>query len=260
MLTAFAGGALFGERFGDAPITVVALHGWGRTHADFGALLAGFDAVALDLPGFGASPAPPSGWGAADYAALVVEVLPSLAVPIVVLGHSFGGRVAVELAARHPQAVAGLVLAGVPLLRIDRPGARPPLEFRIVRALHRRGLVGDARMERLRQSRGSDDYRATSGVQREVFVRVVNESYEEALRGVRCPVELVWGDDDPQVPLTIAERARAILVAPTTLTVVPGAGHDTPRTAPEVVRAALRRRLAARPSTALDTALLVGTA
>lgn len=245
MLTAFAGGALFGERIGAGHASVLALHGWGRTHADFRALLDGFDAVALDLPGFGASPAPSTAWGAADYARAVTGVLPGLAPPVVVLGHSFGGRVGVELAARHPDAVAALVLTGVPLLR-SGPPARPPLRFRAVRALHRQGLISDARMERLRRSRGSDDYRAASGVMREVFVRLVNESYDDALRSSRCPIELVWGDDDPQVPLVIAERAATIVGERARLTVVPGAGHDTPRTARDALRDALDRGLAAR--------------
>ncbi|MGH2685417.1 MAG: alpha/beta fold hydrolase, partial [Actinomycetota bacterium] len=111
-------------------------------------------------------------------------------------------------------------------------------------ALHRRGLFPDDRMESLRRRHGSADYRAATGVMRDVLVRVVNETYEEQLRAVRCPVELVWGDDDTAAPLEAAERAADLLGDLATLTVLPGAGHLTPSTAPDALREALERRLA----------------
>jgi pimeloyl-ACP methyl ester carboxylesterase len=239
MLQGFAAGRLFGTTFGSDRPWVLALHGWRRDHRDFVATLDGLDAVAVDLPGFGATPAPPEPWGAADYAAAVEPVLDDLVVPVVVLGHSFGGRVAVHLAARRPEAVSALVLTGVPLLRKAGTG-RAPLSFRLARSLHRRGLVGDARMEALRQRHGSADYRAAEGVMRDVFVRVVNESYEEQLAAVRCPVELVWGADDTEAPIAVAEEAAGLL-ADATLTRLPAAGHMTPLTAADDLRAALLR-------------------
>jgi pimeloyl-ACP methyl ester carboxylesterase len=69
---------------------------------------------------------------------------------------------------------------------------------------------------------------------------VVNESYEEQLRAVRCPLELVWGDDDTEAPIAVAEQAAA-LVPGATLTRLPGAGHLTPSTAPDALRDALVR-------------------
>jgi pimeloyl-ACP methyl ester carboxylesterase len=179
------------------------------------------------------------GWGAADYAAAVEPVLDELPGPLVVLGHSFGGRVAVHLAARRPAEVAALVLTGVPLIRRHGAG-KPALSFRLARALNRRGIVSDARMDARREKHGSSDYRAAKGVMRDVFVRVVNESYEEQLRSLRCPVELVWGDDDTEAPITQAEQAAAI-VPGATLTRLPGAGHLTPTTAPDALRDALLR-------------------
>ena len=244
MLKAFAAGRLFGTSFGSPPGRVLALHGWRRTSADFAAVLDGLDAVALDLPGFGASAEPPEAWGAAGYAAAVAPVLDELGPAPVVLGHSFGGRVAVHLAAAHPDRVGALVLTGVPLVRL--PGAarrRPAPAFRLGRALHRRGLLGEQRMERLRQRYGSADYRAAQGVMRGVHVRVVNESYEDQLAAIRVPVELVWGDDDAEVPVAVAEAALGRL-ADGRLTTVPGAGHLTPLTAPAALRDAVGRHLA----------------
>ena len=98
-------------------------------------------------------------------------------------------------------------------------------------------------MERLRQRYGSEDYRLATGVMRTVHVRAINEtneSYEEQLRRIACPVELVWGDDDTAAPLAVAEAA-ATMLHDARLTVVRGAGHLTPLTAPDALVAALER-------------------
>ncbi|HEX2038125.1 MAG TPA: alpha/beta hydrolase [Acidimicrobiales bacterium] len=245
MLKAFAGGRLFGTVHGTPPPRVLALHGWARTHRDFDAVLDGLDALALDLPGFGATPAPDEAWGGGGYAAAVAPVLDDADEPVVVVGHSFGGRVAVHLATARPDRVRAVVLSGVPLVR--PPGAvrrRPPAAYRLARALHRRGLLGDARMESLRQRYGSADYRAARGVMRAVHVTAVNETYEEQLRALLCPVELVWGADDADVPASVAEAAAALVPGGARLTLLPGVGHLVPTAAPEALRAAVDRALA----------------
>ena len=115
-LRALGGGALMARFFGDRPPRVMALHGWGRESADFTEVLDGMAAVALDLPGFGSSPPPDRAWGADDYAVGVIAVLEEMHSPMVVLGHSFGGRVAVCVAARRADLVGGLILTGAPLV------------------------------------------------------------------------------------------------------------------------------------------------
>lgn len=243
MLKAFAGGSLFGAAHGSLPPRVVALPGWRHDHRDFSAVLDGLDAVAVDPPGFGATPEPPEAWGGAEYAAAIAPVLDEAGGPVVVVGHSFGGRIAVHLALARTEAVAGIVLAGVPLLhRADRPRAGAPWGFRLARWLNRRRLFPDDRMEDLRRRHGSADYRAATGVMRDVLVRSVNETYEAQLRALCCPVEMVWGELDDQVPVEVAERAAG-LVERATLTVVPGVGHMVPTEAPAQLRAAIDRVL-----------------
>jgi pimeloyl-ACP methyl ester carboxylesterase len=255
VLRAFRNGTIFGTTFGDSPAAVLGLHGWARRSADFDGVFAGLDAVALDLPGFGASPLPPAPWSTADYAAAVADVLEELqppaiapaiapATPLVVVGHSFGGRVAVHLGAARPDLVRALVLTGVPLVPPpSAPGRRPPaLAFRAARALHRAGLVSEVRMERLRRRYGSADYAAADGVMREVLVRAVNETYEVPLRAVTCPVELVSGELDQVAPPSVAEAAAALCPSAHT-SVCQGAGHLTLTTAADCVRAAVDRCL-----------------
>lgn len=252
MLRTFAGGRLFGTRSGDGEPRTLALHGWGRTHRDFDAVLRPVDApelaaIAVDLPGFGATPPPTEPWGSADYAECVGALLGEMTSPVVVLAHSFGGRVAVHLAAARPDAVRGLVLTSVPLLRLA-PVRRPPPAYLALRSLHRVGLVGEERMERARRRFGSADYVAATGVMRQVLGRVVTESYEAQLDAIRCPVTLVWGEDDVTVPLGVAEAAltrlrNARAGDAADLVVVPGAGHLVPLSAPGALRAAVERHL-----------------
>ena len=234
-LKAYAGGRLFAHVHGEGPPDVVALHGWARSGADFDRTLAGLSALAFDLPGFGASAPPPRRCGALGYAEMLVPALADNERPPVLVGHSFGGRVAVKLAALID--VAGLILTGVPLVR-GGPTRRPSASFRLARLANRVGVLGDERMEELRRSRGSADYRAATGVMRDVLVTVVGETYEAELAALAVPVHLVWGSEDREVPPSVAERADA-LVQHGHLTVLPGIGHHVPLEAPAALRAAI---------------------
>jgi len=243
MLKVLCDGCLFGARHGTGRPRVLALHGWGRSHRDFDGVLDGLDALAVDLPGFGASPPPPAAWGSEEYAACVACVLDELESPAVVVGHSFGGGVSVHLAAASPGRVGALVLTGVPRLCAgDGRRPAPALAYRIGRALHRRRLLGDERMEALRRRYGSVDYATAIGVMRQVHVRAVNEDHEAVLGRLACPVELVWGEDDTAAPVGVA-RCAAKRIADARLTTLTGAGHMTPLTAAGDIRAAIERHL-----------------
>lgn len=244
-LRSLAGGRLFAEIVGEGRPLVVLLHGWGRDRKDLSPVSDGLagETVLVDLPGFGSSPPPPSAWGARDYAALVGDAVdelrprtdghPTQGAPVVLAGHSFGGRVAVCLAAER-RWISGLLLCGVPLLR--KAGVTPSVRFRAARALHRRGLVPDATMERYRRRHGSDDYRRAHGVMRETLVRVVGESYEAELAALRCPTRFVWGEHDTAAPIAMARAAAELMAAPHTFVTVEAAGHDVHRERPDLLR------------------------
>lgn len=221
VLTVLAGDVL-AERTGAGRPEVLALHGWGRTGADFSTVVSGRDALAVHLPGFGTTAEPPEPWGSAEYAEHLATALAGSG-PFVVVGHSFGGRVAVRLAASHPELVSALVLTGVPLVRATAP-PKAALGLRVAKRLRAARLLPESVVERVRRRSGSEDYRAASGVMRDVLVRVVREDYRETLRGLDLPVHLVWGADDDAAPLAGA-RLAAELIPGATLEVVPGAGH-----------------------------------
>jgi lipase len=95
---------------------VVCLHGvtsHGRHFARLAAALPEFHVVAPDLLGHGLSPYEPP-WSIDDHLEAIVETVGIEAGMLV--GHSFGGRLAFELAARHPELAARLVLLDPALL------------------------------------------------------------------------------------------------------------------------------------------------
>jgi pimeloyl-ACP methyl ester carboxylesterase len=240
MLTSLLGGRIMAARHGSGPPSVIALHGWSRNSSDWDDVLRGEDALALDLPGFGNTPVPDEAWGTPEYADAVVAAICNVAAtPFTLVGHSFGGRVAVQIAASRPELVAGLVLTGAPLYR--HALTKPPATFRAAKVLYRAGILSDALMDRMRYRYGSADYRAASGVMRTLFVKVINESYDAPITAICAsgvPVFLVWGEHDQEVPLSVASRIHAA-VDGSTLRVVPGANHLLDRELREELKTAI---------------------
>jgi pimeloyl-ACP methyl ester carboxylesterase len=221
-------------RAGSGP-PVVLLHGWGGEIASFGtipAILARrFDVVALDLPGFGKTPLPDQPWGTPDYADLVAECLRTLGLgPATLIGHSFGGKTSILVAAQHPEIVQRLVLvdsAGICPTRGPGYYARV-YGFKASRALL--GLpplrsVGEPILRRVQAALGSADYQAArSPILRSTLVRVVNDDVRAHLPRIQAPTLLIWGSDDQDTPLADGQL-MAKLIPDAGLVVVPGAGH-----------------------------------
>lgn len=231
---------------------VVLLHGWGGQAASMmpliTALQKNYRVVAFDLPGFGDSDRPSEPWGTPEYAEFVWKAVNSLGVACATyIGHSFGGRAAIWLAAHHPEAVQALVL-------IDAAGIKPPVTlqrkvrssfYKVAKALlrlpfWRSGTKG--LQERLAARFGSPDYRATSGVMRGTFVKTVTLDLKSCLPVIQAPTLLLWGDKDEETPLSDGKTMER-LIPESRLIVVAGAGHfsylDRPAFVGAVVRAFL---------------------
>lgn len=237
---ALADGRVLAERIGEFPPRVVALHGWGRTGNDFVSVLSGLDAVAVHLPGFGPTAVPESVWGTEHYAELVADAIAPFA-PVVLVGHSFGGRIAVRLAACHPELVSGLVLTGAPLVRIT-PTGKPKFSYRVAKWANRLGLLSDTAMEARRRRAGSADYNAAQGIMRDIMVKTVNENYDDDLARITVPTWMVWGEFDTAAP-TAAGKIASERIAGARWTVVPGEAHLLTAPLGAAVRAAVEEAL-----------------
>ncbi|HQH28232.1 MAG TPA: alpha/beta hydrolase [Oligoflexia bacterium] len=212
---------------------VVMLHGWGQTKENLrplGELLAEFASVHLvDLPGFGDSTPPPGIWGTEEYAARILAYLDELDLRrVVLLGHSFGGKVALRFAAKHPERLEKLVLIASSGLRPHRAW-RKRLRFFAISVLRCvvRFIEKYLRLPAYRKwfiaRFASPDYK-NAGLLRQTFVRVVNEDLAPFVARISTPALLLWGNEDTETPPETAERLHKLL-RHSKLLVLPGRGH-----------------------------------
>ena len=91
------------------------LHGWGASSDSWKGVQEflskqGFKTIALDLPGFGKSADPHEAWSVNDYSLFVLKFADKLSLSnFELLGHSFGGRISIKLAAFHQERIKNLI-------------------------------------------------------------------------------------------------------------------------------------------------------
>ncbi len=209
-------------------------HGWGQNRDALKpiaqSLLSFGTHDFLDFPGFGASPRPDSAWTTADYADLAARWLAANGTghPVVWVGHSFGCRVGIQLAARHPARLDRMMLiaaAGLP--RHRSPLQRAKFKGRVYgyKALKRLAPLAGVSQDQLREKFGSADYKA-AGAMRDILVKVVNEDLTHEAERISCPVYLIYGARDAETPPEIGQRL-ASLIATSKIDVIDGLDHYT---------------------------------
>jgi pimeloyl-ACP methyl ester carboxylesterase len=220
---------------------VVLLHGWGTSSQNLtplsGALATSFHVLAVDLPGFGWSQPPPSAWGAQEYAGHILRLMQETGIDRAALvGHSFGGRVAIALAAAEPPRVSRLVLVASAGIRRSR-GAGYYLRVATAKLVKRFfslpgwGATGQRIIAKVSGRVGSRDYRA-AGTMRPTLVKLVNEDLTPILPAIQAPTLILWGDRDQEVPRSAMET-MATKIPQSRLVVFSGAGHFPFLDAPE---------------------------
>jgi len=208
---------------------MIFLHGWGANRESLRGIASLFENThtvhLIDLPGFGEAPAPPPEWGTSEYADLVQHYLArKTSGPFLLVGHSFGARVTIRLAARRLTELEGIVLMAAPGLPAPAY-SRTSLRRRAIRLLRRSlralaPITGSGPVEWHTRTFGSTDYLA-AGDLRQVFVRVVSENYTEDVKGIQCPVLLLWGSDDRETPPWLAHRFKELLDGRAVLEMLP---------------------------------------
>ena len=114
---------------------ILLLHGWGQNIEMMKMLGDNFSdrfrITILDFPGFGLSEEPGEAWNIKDYANMLEEFVNELGIkkPII-MGHSFGGRVAIRYSAEH--VVEKIVLFGSPCVREN---TELPLSVKILKGI-----------------------------------------------------------------------------------------------------------------------------
>lgn len=198
---------------------VIFLHGWGGSTESFKGIalkLSGkFRSTLVDFYGFGETPHPAHPITLKDYAQSIKEIIRSYNMEDVVLvGHSFGGRVAILLAAECPR-IAGLVL-------IDSAGIKPRRKPSYYIKVYSYKLLKALGIRKLKV--GSEDYRKLNPAMRGTFINVVNQDLTRDADMITAPTLIVWGEKDRETPLYMARKLKAH-IADCRLNILEGAGH-----------------------------------
>jgi pimeloyl-ACP methyl ester carboxylesterase len=189
---------------------IVLLHGWmqniemmdpiGRRLQD------DFRITILDLPGFGKSPEPPYAYTVHDYYELLDEFLKKLKIKNpVLIGHSFGGRIAMIYAASKP--TTKLILFGAPFRRSNK---KANLKLKLLKLMKYIPIINKLEGY-VKKHIGSRDYRNATPIMRRVLVNVINVNLEEYLPKIKVPTILIWGSNDGEVPLSEAKYMESVI-------------------------------------------------
>lgn len=211
---------------------LILMHGWGCNHTTVRSIAATAaltnTVYNVDFPGFGSSQEPPEVWGIERYTRVIEELVQKegLANPVLV-GHSFGGRVAILYASRNP--VSKVIL-------VDAAGIKPKRSLKYYLKVYsfKAGkrfwqlVLGkekaEKRIDAMRAKRGSSDYAGASPMMRAILSKVVNEDLTDRLPLIKAPTLLIWGEEDKATPIADA-RKMAKLVPDAGLVSFPGCGH-----------------------------------
>lgn len=202
---------------------VVLLHGWGQNIAMMkpigDRLQKNHRITILDFPGFGESEEPKTALTVYDYCEILEELLKKLKIKKpVIMGHSFGGRIAIIYASRNE--VEKVVLFGSPCIRKE---VKPSLKLRMLKSLKK--IPGINKLEGFAKNHmGSRDYKNASEIMKKILVNVVNEDLSECAKKINVPTLLIWGDRDTEAPVEDAKELEKI-IPDAGLIVLPNSTH-----------------------------------
>lgn len=234
------------SKAGQGTPTFVLMHFLGGSHHTWYPTVPWLDAshacVALDTPGFGEA-ADIDGYSVSAMADHVDATIRALGLTqCVLVGHSMTGKVAVVLAARRPDYLAGLILVAP-----SPPGPQPMTQAQREQQL----AYGATRAEAEAFIDDSSAYRLPDAV-REVAIKDAQrvnldawrawvehgsrEDWSGRLGQLDYPLLLVCGGDDQQVPGPAAQgRTTLTHFSQGELQIIPGAGHLMPMQTPQAL-------------------------
>lgn len=217
-----------------------------------------FSVISWDAPGCGQSDDPPESFRLPDYADALAGLVAALGLGAAhILGHSFGGALALELARRHPELVATLVLVGgyagwrgsLPADEVDRRLAfaleaadRLPSRFEPVSM---RGLFSERMSPDTAASLASIMSESRPVATRAMARALAEADLREALPSITVPTLVIHGEADERSPLAVAEALHEG-ISTSSLVVLPGLGHECYLEDPGRFNAEVRGFLAAQ--------------
>lgn len=208
--------------------TLIIIPGWGGTKQTWQAFIDcannDFDIHCVELPCFGNEPCPTEVWGVEEYANFIklkiTRLRPVGALArqenLVILAHSFGGQVAVQLVGTNPGICGTLILSGSAIFR--KKWSLKRLVFWPIAKVGKLlfSLPGLARFNNLARrilykTADSPDYSKTDGIKREIFKKVTTQDVSHFLPGITARTLVVTGDCDTYVPARLSKRVASLI-------------------------------------------------
>lgn len=247
-------GHCVGYRRGGTGQKILLIHGLAGSSKSWDDVLALLtphaDVIAVDLLGHGESAKPSGDYSLGAYASGLRDFLSILGIDsVTIVGHSFGGGVAMQLAYQHPHLVDRLVLVGSGglgrevswLLRLlTLPGAEYLMPIAFPKPIVDRATEVGRRLGRrnIRSARLGEMWRAYSSLagatNRKAFVRTMRGVIEPTGQTINAtdrlylaahvPTMIVWGDHDGIIPVAHAYAAHE-LISTSRLEIIEGTGH-----------------------------------
>lgn len=189
---------------------ILILHGWGSSKKSWSAVKEklesnGFEVIVPDIPGFGENPAPDKPWNSDNYISWLLEFLKGhqIQIPISIVGHSFGGGLAMKLAILHPELIDKLVLVGA-----ARAGEKRTVKKKAIRIIAKVGraiafipFFDLVRKGFYKYIVGARDYEKANGNMKETMKLIIKEDLSNDIEKIAIPTLLIWGSKDRATPL-----------------------------------------------------------
>ena len=223
--------------------SLLILHGWGSNALRWQRVKKlleekGIEVLILDLPGFGVTLSPQKAWSRDDYISWILQkVKEKNWEKFNLLGHSFGGGLAVKIAATFPERIEKLILLSPAI--IQRKSIKTHL-FYYISYLGKRvfSLPGFKILYPLAEKliyklAGTKDYYVADGMMKETMKKIGEEEPLEMILGrIKIPTLILWGKKDDVLPVKDAYYIKE-KIKDSELKIIPKAKHSPHREAPE---------------------------
>ncbi|PIS40306.1 MAG: hypothetical protein COT32_00460 [Candidatus Nealsonbacteria bacterium CG08_land_8_20_14_0_20_36_22] len=210
------------------------LHGWGSNFEKWqkvGELLVekNLKVIIPDLPGFGESQKPTIAWNLDDYCNFVEEFVKILNLDkFFLLGHSFGGALAVKYSLKSPEKIAKLFLVGAACIR------RKTFKKRFFYALSKIFPSSLFLRKFFYKFIIKSDYLSVEGVMKETYLKIIKEDLLDNLPQVQVSTVIIWGGKDDVIKLKDGQIINQ-KIKNSKLTVIPKGNHDLEQKIPEIL-------------------------
>ena len=218
------------------------LHGWGSRGDNWekvGELLAksGISVIIPDLPGFGQSDKPSKAWNLDDYCDFVEEFVKVLNLDkFYLLGHSFGGSLAIKFCLQHPEKVVKLSLVSAACIR------KKTFKNKFFKFLSKFLKIKTPFLRKVFYRKS--DYLSVEGVMKETYLKIIKQDLSDILPQIQIPAVIIWGEKDNITRLNDAKIINQ-KIKDSKLEIISNVGHDlnlkTPEKLAEIVVNELNR-------------------